>query len=158
VIFAATADGVVIYDATGRLAWANPAAISVFGIAPAALAVRDAEGRGVERAGLPDARALRGETVQGERFIVTGAAGMEVAVQATAAPLRTGDAITGAIVIWHEVAAAESRNQHEQAQALSRRLVEAQEAERRRIARAARRGRPGLDRGQDQPPGHRIPG
>jgi signal transduction histidine kinase len=135
VIFAATTDGVVIYDATGRLTWANPAALSAFGSAPAAPAVRDAAGRGVERAGLPDARALRGETVQGARFLVTGAAGMEVAVQATAAPLRAGDAITGAIVIWHEVATVESRNQHEQAQALSRRLVEAQEAERRHIAR-----------------------
>lgn len=143
VIFAATTDAVVICDAAGRLTWANPAAVAAYRVNPvgatfvalaANLAVRDGDGRAVTDAGLPSVRALGGEIVRAERFILAGAAGRDIVVQVTAAPIYAGDAISGAIVIWHEVAT-EDRSQHEHAPALVRRLVEAQEAERRRVAR-----------------------
>jgi len=129
VIFAATADAVVIYDTTGQPTWANPAAVSAFGWTMADIGAR------IMAAESPAMRALRGETVQGERAAITDASGRELAVPVTAVPLRAGDALIGAIVIWHAPAEAASRNQHELGLAVSRRLVEAQEAERRRIAR-----------------------
>lgn len=143
-IFAALAEGVVIYDAAGRLTWANASAIAMLGLNPVgvsaaalatSLAVRDGAGRLAEAAQLPGARALAGEVVQAERYVFTDAAGMEAHILATAAPIRAGDAVVGAIVIWQKIAAPADQPLHEELPVLSRRLVEAQEAERRRIAR-----------------------
>lgn len=143
-IFNVIAEGVVVYDAAGRLTWANEAAIAAFGLNPigatsvmlaTSLAVRDMEGHLLPEDRLPSRRALRGEHVQAEQIIFTDTAGADIHVLATAAPLRAGDEITGAIVVWREVAALAGRQPPGEFHAISRRLVEVQEAERRRIAR-----------------------
>lgn len=143
-IFDVLAEGVVIYDAAGRLTWANEAAIAACGLNPVgatsvtlatSLAARDPDGRLLSEDRLPSQRALRGELVQAEQIIFTDTAGADIHVLATAAPLRVGEEITGAIVVWRAVAAPAGRQPQDDAQAISRRLVEVQEAERRRIAR-----------------------
>jgi signal transduction histidine kinase len=139
-LLAAATDAILVYDAAGQLAWANPAAVAVFGVAPTAPAaggpiVCDVQGNAMARSRLPETRALSGETVQGERFTIVAATGPALTLPATAVPLRVGETITGAAVLWRTAAAHESLRQPEPGQTLSRRLVEAQEEERKRIAR-----------------------
>lgn len=111
-VFAALAEAVVIYDADGGIRQANPAAIAAYGLDPAAsdretlvrhLAIHHADGRPVLLEELPSARALRGETVTGERYLFTNVEGRRLIILASAAPLWTKGAMSGAVAIWHDV-------------------------------------------------------
>jgi PAS domain S-box-containing protein len=119
-VFAAMVDGVIVYDAKGVALRANPAAEAVSGLDPAGtdrvalarkLAVRYPDGRPVAEDDLPASRALRGEAVINERFVLTHAEGHELTVLVSAAPLRADGIVSGAgagaVVVWHDVTAQE---------------------------------------------------
>ncbi|MBI3909450.1 MAG: response regulator [Armatimonadetes bacterium] len=111
-VFAALSDAVVVYDANGTPLHANPAAIAAYGLDPTGLdreavarrlSIRHPDGRFVDVAELPSTRALRGERVEGERFLFTNAAGDDLIILASAAPLVTDGRPSGAVCIWHDV-------------------------------------------------------
>jgi PAS domain S-box-containing protein len=107
-IFAAHADGLVIYGPDGEIRSMNPAAREMFGASDGsegeyaelmkALAPLDADGDPLPLDELPSRRAMRGELVHGFVMAVHTAKGL-VWYSASAAPLWTADgAIAGAVV------------------------------------------------------------
>ena len=109
-VFSALPDAVIVYDAEGDVARANPAAVRAFGFDPAGMgreertrrfAIRYPDGRPVPADALPSARALRGETVARECFLFTNAQGRDLTIVASASPVPDGDRVSGAVVAWH---------------------------------------------------------
>ncbi|MHB1416059.1 MAG: PAS domain-containing protein, partial [Chloroflexota bacterium] len=109
-VFSALPDAVIVYDAGGDVARANPAAVRAFGFDPAEmgreertekLAIRYVDGRPVPADALPSTRALRGETVGRERFLFTDAKGRNLTIVASASSVLDGDRVSGAVVAWH---------------------------------------------------------
>ena len=112
VVFASIPDPLLVYDVHGVLEQANPAAIAALGFNPVGidqatlarrLNFRYIDGRPVPNQELPSARALRGNTVVGERFLFTDAEGRDAAILMSASPLRRGDQIRGAITVWQDI-------------------------------------------------------
>ena len=107
-IFAAHADGLVIYGRDGEIRAMNPAARDLFGVSEppagsyrelsAGLAPLDAAGAPLDLDQLPSRRAMRGEHVRGFVMAVHTARG-RVWYSASAAPLWAADgAIAGAVL------------------------------------------------------------
>lgn len=107
-IFAAHADGLVIYGPDGEIRSMNPAARALFGVGAGAgsdyaeltraLEPLDADGDPLPLDELPSRRAMRGELVRGFVMAVHTANGL-VWYSASAAPLWTADgAIAGAVL------------------------------------------------------------
>ena len=105
--------GVVIYDRDGKVTSGNRARLQIIGEAGQATDVGSAvaqlrptheDGRPFAIDDLPIMRALRGETVRGERLRVRGRDGVEKVVLSSAAPLRdaTG-AIDSAVQFFQEL-------------------------------------------------------
>jgi PAS domain S-box-containing protein len=115
-IFDALGDAVISIDAQGRVLKANTSAKRMIGLDPIGLDgatalerlhIRHPDGRRFELAGLPDARALRGEAVGGERLVFTDARGQDRMVIVHAAPISTNGAIGGAVMVMQDVSEAE---------------------------------------------------
>jgi PAS domain S-box-containing protein len=111
-IFSALADSVIVYDSEAKIRRVTPAAVNLFGFDPTRLELRQLrsrlstrypDGRPLAPADAPSARALRGKTVTGERFLITTADGRDLNILASATPLRDGKRISGAVVVWHDV-------------------------------------------------------
>jgi PAS domain S-box-containing protein len=113
-------DGVVVYDAAGRMVRVNTAGMRLFGLdalasftqqameARAALTwPRDAQGDPLPYDEVPPVRVLRGEQLQGADAVdvlVRLPDGREKQVQVTGAPLRdAAGTITGAVVAYHDI-------------------------------------------------------
>lgn len=118
--FDAMHEGVYIYDRSGELIQMNATARAVAGydaksaseIGPThvrmgRLNLRDATGRPMPSEDWPVTRVLRGEIISPTEPIemtVTTAAGQELTLHATGAPLRDGDGrLAGAVVVTHDV-------------------------------------------------------
>lgn len=113
-VFAAVTNALVVYDANGVPVKANPAAIETYGFScpdsllhgPADnLSICHPDGRVACAEELPSARALKGEVISGEQFVLTSSRGTTLNVQASAAPLREKDKPVGAVVVWTDVTA-----------------------------------------------------
>jgi PAS domain S-box-containing protein len=111
-IFAAQADPVIIYDARGHVARVNPAAVATFGFDPVGLARTElasrlsmsrSDGTPVSISDLPSTRALRGETITGERFSCRNVAGTDLVMLAVASPVLRDGQVTGAVAVWHDI-------------------------------------------------------
>jgi PAS domain S-box-containing protein len=111
-VFSAMADGVVVCDTDGTVVRTNATARSVFGMDPVGeqvtdvarrLSLRGLDGRSLRRGEVSTCRALRGERVTGEHFVLTNAEGLEVVVESSATALRDGAEITGAVMTWHDI-------------------------------------------------------
>lgn len=111
-IFAALAEPVVIFDASGLPVKANPAALAAFGpdlvgtrreIVMETRSIRDPDGRPLTIDELPASRALRGETVIGARLTHTEPQGPKRAYVISAAPLQANGNVSGAVALWHDV-------------------------------------------------------
>ena len=111
-VFSALADPIVEYDVKGIIVRANPAAVAACGLDPlglswetiaTTLSIRRADATPFAPDDLPAARALRGETVVGERYLFTNARGQELTMLISAAPVRGGGGVTGAVAAWHDV-------------------------------------------------------
>lgn len=115
-IFDALGDAVISIDAQGCVVKANAAANRLAGLDPIGLDgatalerlhIRHPDGRRFERAELPDARALRGDAVSGERLVFTDASGHSRMVILHAAPISNGGSISGAVMVMQDVTEAE---------------------------------------------------
>jgi PAS domain S-box-containing protein len=111
-VFSAITEAVVVYDASGRVVRANPATNAVYGVEAVGsdratiaqrLFLRHPDGRPVIAQELAAARALRGERVRGERFILTAADGHDITILISAAPLLADGRLTGSVVVWRDV-------------------------------------------------------
>ncbi len=119
-IFEAAADGIVIYDAQGRLVEWNAALASLFEFdqmpayadlpvtdRPPHILVRDAQDHPFAPADLPFMRAVRGEVLTGTQAVdlkVTVPSGKDIDVNVSAAPLRDDAGhIVGAVAIYRDI-------------------------------------------------------
>ncbi len=114
-IIASIPDGILIYDREGDIVRANPGAARLLRYTPevmarplservALLRVETAERRPVRFEQLPNVRALRGEVVEGEVFVVTVPDGATIWVSASAAPMRSAEGeILGAVLALRDI-------------------------------------------------------
>ena len=113
--FGAIPDALVVYGPDGEIAYANRATERMLGaptdVFRAPLSVRLTLLRVETPGGLPiapedspSARALRGETIQGQAFVLRDRHGKQIWVSASAAPIRaTGGEIVGAVLTFADV-------------------------------------------------------
>jgi PAS domain S-box-containing protein len=110
-VFSAITEAVVVFDAEGRVVRANPAANAFYGAELTGadrativqrLFLRHPDGCPVIAQELAAARALRGERVRGERFILTAADGHDMTILISAAPLLADGRLTGSVVVWRD--------------------------------------------------------
>ena len=103
-----------LWGVDGRVAEANDRAEALAGGPLAGMAaadviarfsVRRRDGSPVMPRALPAALALAGEEAVDVPFTITVAGGWTLHVLATASPLRDGDAVAGALVVWQDVTA-----------------------------------------------------
>lgn len=113
-VFDAMTDAVVVYNAQGELVQANRAAVASYGFDPvdisreelrARISARYVEGRPLPVDEFLSARALRGETVRDQPYLMTDARGQDLHVLTSAAPLVHGNEFAGAVVVWRDVTA-----------------------------------------------------
>jgi PAS domain S-box-containing protein len=126
-VFDAMLDAVIVYGADGVATRANCVAANTAESDPVgvhraeliqAFATRTMDERPVVADDLPSARALRGETVTGERFLIRSAQGHDLIVLASAVPLWKEGVVSGAVLLWHDITDqerlfAENRSQRE---------------------------------------------
>ena len=105
-----------LYDADGRIAEANDLAEALAGrpLAGRTLAavvgifdIRSPDGTPLLAADLPAVRALAGEEAVDVPLVVRAADGRTLHVLATAAPIRNGGAVVGALSIWQDISVRE---------------------------------------------------
>ncbi len=118
-VITSIAEGVILCDALGRLTLANESALNLLGLdslpfeqplsaMPDFYVMRDLEGRPLELAQLPLARALAGEIFQDYRLLLRGASGDETVMSFSGAPARADDGtIEGAVVVFRDVTASQ---------------------------------------------------
>jgi PAS domain S-box-containing protein len=113
-MFEAMVEAVIVYDEFDRPAKANRAARVAYGPALEGrerpeiirlLNLRHLDGRPIALEESPVDRALRGETVQGARFLFAHAQGGDRVMSASAAPLPGQEGRRGAVAVWHDVTA-----------------------------------------------------
>ncbi len=131
VVFEAMLEGVIVFDANGTPIRANPFAARFVGHSLGSpdrsemvrsMKLRRPGQALIEPNDLPSGRALRGEKVSGDRFIIVDPEGREFTIMASAAPLLVGDGITGAVAVWRDVTELErTEDQMREALAASRR-------------------------------------
>jgi len=107
----AMVDGVMIYDNSGCVQQANPAAVNLLGFDPTAWSLADAirslnarrwDGQPISVSHSPVARALRGETVTNERLILTNAQGQDFTILTSASPLFMNDRLVGVVNVFQD--------------------------------------------------------
>jgi PAS domain S-box-containing protein len=111
-VFAALPNLVFEYDAEGKIVRANDAALKATGFdtlnftreqASEALHIRYADGRPVAADKYPTSRALRGEKVAGELYLMRAADGIERVVSGSAGPIYKDGVILGSVAVLHDV-------------------------------------------------------
>ena len=112
VIFAAIADPILVYDREARVARANEAAKATIGVDPvgmslaelaARLSARQPNGEPLKTEELPSARALRGMKTVQRRLVIRSPGGQDLAIVASATPLKRDGAVVGAVTVWHDI-------------------------------------------------------
>ena len=111
-MFAAQNDAVLIYDAEMNIQRVNASFIETYGFDPVGLNLKDLtqrvscrwlDGRPFLLDEQPTPRALRGEKVTGQCFMVTRADGIEMAVETSSGPIRVDDRIIGSVTVWRDI-------------------------------------------------------
>ncbi len=115
VIFSTLTEPVVVYNVSGEIVRANPAAIASYGFNPAALDLASAEaicrkinlrnedGSPIAPEDLPSQRASRGEAVINKRLVFDGPGGKTATIEASAAPIYCKKTFSGVAVAWHDI-------------------------------------------------------
>ena len=110
--FAAMPHGIMVYDAAGSMVRTNSAARALYDIDPFGvdietlakrLSSRRLDGRPIVREELPTVRALNGEQVLGERFVLTRPDRQEMIVSFSSAALQLGGQAIGAVTVWTDI-------------------------------------------------------
>jgi PAS domain S-box-containing protein len=113
-VFAAIQDAVLIYDTDMNVRRVNSVFVPTYGFDPVGLNVREIvqrtqcrwlDGQPFRLDEQPTPRALRGETVLHQRFLITGPGGAEMALETSSSPLRVGDHVAGSVTVWHDITA-----------------------------------------------------
>lgn len=129
---------VIVFDDRGRPRRSNAAAKRVLGedvttLDPVGygrrsqeLRTRRPDGQPVSPEDLPSRRALRGQTVLNEEYILSNSSGHEVAFEISGIPFQAGGRILGAVAVLHDVT--ERRKVEEALRESEERLQMAQEA------------------------------
>ncbi len=118
--FAATVDGIAIYDAAGRTLRRNRANHEILHLDPerpwdrfeiiARRNMRHPDGSPILPDEMHTSRALRGEMVRGEILLITDDDGRDHYLRQNAAPIRGADgAITGAILVTNDITGERAR-------------------------------------------------
>ena len=111
-VLAAIQDAVVIYDQDMKVRRVNQAFVPTCGFDPIGLSVRDIiqrtccrwlDGRPFRLEEQPTPRALQGDTVRNQRFLINRADGAEIALETSSSPLRLGDRVVGSVTVWHDI-------------------------------------------------------
>jgi PAS domain S-box-containing protein len=111
-VFSAIQDAVLIYDTDMRVQRVNAMFIPTYGFDPVGLKVQDLiehtrcrwlDGRPFRIEEQPTPRALRGETVRNQRFLITRPDGVEMALETSSGPLRVGENVIGSVTVWHDI-------------------------------------------------------
>ena len=108
------ADGVIIFDKSGRMLRFNPMAEKLLGRGmdnaasptdyPEVFSIYDIDGERLGWENLPAMRALYGETVVGSQMLVKRPKGGDVIINVSASPLYdTEGQITGAVTVFHDI-------------------------------------------------------
>jgi PAS domain S-box-containing protein len=105
-------EGILIFDTEGNLVQANPASEKVVGQDPVQLEksslfkrlkIRYMDGQFVQVEKLPSSRALKGEIVQAERYLLANAEKEDLVILVSAYPLFLNNKLTGAVVVWTDI-------------------------------------------------------
>ena len=111
-VFEAMNDVVLIYDTNMNVLRVNSKFIPTYGFDPVGLNVRDiiertkcrwSDGRPFRFEDQPTPRALRGETVINQHYLITRPDGVEMALETSSGPLRIGDDTIGTVTVWHDI-------------------------------------------------------
>jgi PAS domain S-box-containing protein len=111
-VFNSQSDVVIEYDTERNVKRANPSFRAIYGFDPVGLNVKDIikkvscrslDGRPLILEEQPTPRALQGESVSGQTFIVTRADGTESIVETSASPMSSGNHIVGSVTVWHDI-------------------------------------------------------
>ena len=111
-VFEAINDAVLIYDTSMNVQRVNSMFIPTYKFDPVGLNVRDViertqcrwpDGRPFRLEEQPTPRALRGETVLNQHYLITRPDGVEMALETSSGPLRIGDDIAGTVTVWHDI-------------------------------------------------------
>ncbi len=111
-VFEAISDAVLIYDSSMNVQRVNSTFIPTYGFDPVGLNVREViectrcrwyDGRPLRFDEQPTRRALHGETVLNQHFLITRPDGVEMALETSSGPLRIGDDINGTVTVWHDI-------------------------------------------------------
>ena len=110
--FAAMTHGIMVYDAAGKMVRTNATARALYDIDPVGVDIevlakglrsRRLDGRPLVREELPTTRALKGERVLGERFVLTRSDGKVMVVSFSSAPLQLGGQAMGAVTVCTDI-------------------------------------------------------
>lgn len=112
-IFSAIQDAIIIYDREMNVTKVNQMFVSTYGFDPVGLNLRDViartncrrlDGQTLELDQQPTPRALRGETVSNQQFLITRPDDLEIALETSSMPLRLDDnSISGVVTVWHDI-------------------------------------------------------
>lgn len=119
-VFESLHQPVMVFDDTGKPIRMNAAAREVFGadvtgtdgekyLRRARKYSRHPDLRPMAPEEFPFRRALRGETVRGERYVFTDCQGQDRIFEVSGTPLTVQDQIVGSVVVWYDVTAREKR-------------------------------------------------
>ncbi|MHB0856843.1 MAG: PAS domain S-box protein [Anaerolineae bacterium] len=111
-VFRAAAEAIIVYDAGGTPVRANPAAVRAYGFDPVGLDRRQVaqrlnlrypDGSPVPFDQVASSRGLRGETLQGVRFLMHGADDQDRIILSSTAPLFVNGDMRGAVLLWADI-------------------------------------------------------
>jgi PAS domain S-box-containing protein len=111
-VFAAIPYAIVEYDANLKPVRANEIAMKAAGVSSlnftrdqvaAKLKFKRLDGSAVRTEDLPTSRALRGDTVVEDEYVITDAEGVERVISAYAVPLYQNGKVKGVIAVWDDI-------------------------------------------------------
>lgn len=112
-IFAAIQDAIIIYDREMNVTKVNQMFVTAYGFDPVGLNLRDImkrtncrrlDGQPLVLEQHPTPRALHGETVRNQQFLITRYDDIEIALETSSMPLRLEDnSISGVVTVWHDI-------------------------------------------------------
>jgi PAS domain S-box-containing protein len=111
-VISSMSEAVTIFDRNGQPVQVNPATVSAYGFDPITtprqealrrLSLRHLNGKPVDLAEVPSARALRGERVHHERFVFRNSLQQDQIILVSASPLYHNGELFGAVTVWTDV-------------------------------------------------------
>lgn len=112
ILFNSLAEVVMVFDVQGKVIRANPRAVEMLGANPVGksqqeltklYSIRYPDGKPAPIHAFPSSRALAGEIVQSERFVIRNAKEQEYYILSSATPLYQRGQQWGAVLVWNDI-------------------------------------------------------